>query len=353
MASLKKRPATGPAVAPATGGTSRGWLGLPLQRWRQLTQAGFFMLFILAPVCDIFRLDLNLKHFIFFGLDWTLGLDDFLAGRATALQASLNLVLRGFLPLLAIGGTLIYVSWKWGRLYCGWLCPHFSIVETINQTLRRAIGKQSLWDPKPLPTNNPDGSETRPDAIWWFGVIPLVIGCSVLWAVVLLTYLLPPAEIYANLWHGTPTRNQAIFLSAASLAFFVEFMFARHLFCRYACAVGLFQSLAWMANDKAMVVGFSRDRAKDCASCYSACDHVCPMRLTPRNVKRMMFACVQCGQCVDACEQTQDSNPNGSLLDWVQDQRAASEASFNAGTARTIMLKQDSGDAAKTAPKED
>ena len=108
-----------------------------------------------------------------------------------------------------------------------------------------------------------------------------------------------------------------------------------------------------MANDKAMVVGFSRDRAKDCASCYSAFDHVCPMRLTPRNVKRMMFACVQCGQCVDACEQTQDSNPNGSLLDWVQDQRAASEASFNVGTARTIMLKQDRGDAAKTALRKD
>lgn len=350
MASLKAPRSTGPAVAPAIPGSARGWLGLPLQLWRQLTQGGFFMLFILAPVFDIFRLDLNLKHFIFFGLDWTLGLDDFVAGRASALQASLNLLLRGFLPLLGVGGALIYVSWKWGRLYCGWLCPHFSIVETINQTLRRAIGKQSLWDAKALPARNPDGSETRPDAIWWFGVVPLVIGCSMLWAVVLLTYLLPPAEIYGNLWNASLTRNQAIFLGVGSLAFFVEFMFARHLFCRYACAVGLFQSLAWMANDKAMVVGFKRDRSKDCASCYSACDHVCPMRLTPRNVKRMMFACVQCGQCVDACDQTQESNPSGSLLDWVQDQRAASEASFNINTARTIMLKQAGDDAGKTAP---
>ena len=45
------------------------------------------------------------------------------------------------------------------------------------------------------------------------------------------------AEIYGNLWHGTLTRNQTIFLSAASIAFFVEFMFARHLFCRYGCAL--------------------------------------------------------------------------------------------------------------------
>ena len=324
-----------------------GWLGIPVQRWRLLTQGGFFLLFILAPVFDIFRLDLNLKHFIFFGMDWTLGLDDFLAGRASAGQAALNIVLRGFLPLLAIGGTLIFVSWKWGRLYCGWLCPHFSIVETINQTLRRAIGKQSLWDAKKLPVRNPDGSETRADAIWWFAVVPLVVGCAMLWAVALLTYLLPPAEIYGNLWHGTPTRNQAIFLTAASIAFFIEFMFARHLFCRYACAIGLFQSLAWMANDKAMVVGFKRDRAKDCSTCFSACDHVCPMRLHPRNVKRMMFACVQCGQCVDACEHTQADNPSGSLLNWVHDLRAESEAAFNMHDAKTIMLKRVPADAGK------
>lgn len=333
------RPSTGPRVAPATGSRKAGWLGVPVQRWRQMTQAGFFLLFILAPVFDIFRLDLNVKHLIFFGFDWTLGLDDFLAGRASAMQASLNIILRGFLPLLAIGGTLIYVSWKWGRLYCGWLCPHFSVVETINQALRRAIGKQSLWDKKPVPTRNPDGTETPHDAIWWFGVIPLVIGCAMLWAVVLLTYLLPPAEIYGNIWNGTLTRNQTIFLSAATIAFFVEFMFARHLFCRYACAVGFFQSLAWMANDKAMVVGFKREHAKDCSTCFSACDHVCPMRLNPRNVKRMMFACVQCGQCVDACEDTQEHNPNGSLLKWVHDIRAESEAAFNVREARTIMIK--------------
>ena len=123
-------------------------------------------------------------------------------------------------------------------------------------------------------------------------------------------------------------------LTAATIAFFVEFMFARHLFCRYGCAVGLFQSLAWMGNDKAMVIGFSRDRARDCASCNSACDQVCPMRLNPRNVKRMMFACVQCGQCVDACDHTQAANPDGALLNWVHDLRAESEAAFNARAAR-------------------
>lgn len=90
------------------------------------------------------------------------------------------------------------------------------------------------------------------------------------------------------------------FITAATTVLTLEFLFARHLFCRYACAIGLFQSFAWIANRKAMVVGFERPRLTDCADCLGghgpACDAVCPMRLKPRNVKRWMFACTQCGQ---------------------------------------------------------
>ncbi len=67
----------------------------------------------------------------------------------------------------------------------------------------------------------------------------------------------------------------------------IELLLARHLFCRYGCAVGLFQSLAWMANRRAMVVGFDRSRAAACAACSAACREV------------------------------QADNPHGSLLEWV------------------------------------
>ncbi len=312
-----------------------------VQAWRRFTQAAFFVAFILVPIFDIFRLDLNLKHFILFGQNWTLGLEHFVPGKSSPLDAAAAIFLRAILPLLTLAATILFVSWKWGRLYCGWLCPHFSMVETINQTLRRAIGKQSLWDKEPIPERNPDGTEIKADAIWWLGVIPLVILCAFTWALVLLTYLLPPAEIYGNLWQGQLTRNQSIFLIAASIAFFVEFMFARHLFCRYACALGLFQSLAWMANKKAMVVGFERQRARDCATCQSACDHACPMRLQPRSVKRMMFACVQCGQCIDACSHSQKTNPDGELLAWLNGQDAQSEAALNGKQARIITIHRE------------
>ncbi|MFA7096235.1 MAG: 4Fe-4S binding protein [Gammaproteobacteria bacterium] len=288
-----------------------------LQRKRLVARLAFFALFVLAPPLDILRLDLHLGHFILFGQDWTLGLDAFVEGRAGTGSAALNLTLRGLLPIALVAGGGIWVAWRYGRLYCGWLCPHFSVVELINGLMRRAGGKPTLWERTALPERLPDGRVIRPDARYWALVIPAVLGFAFLWAVVLLTYLLPPAEIYGNLWAGSLTRNQAVFLTAATVVFALEFLLARHLFCRFGCAVGLFQSLAWMANRRALVVGFDRTRVHACADCDAACDHACPMRLKPRSIKRLMFACTQCARCITACEQVQSNNPEGSLLQWV------------------------------------
>ena len=296
-----------------------------MQRQRLYFQIGFFVLFVLAPVFDVFRYDLAAGHAIIFGQPWRLGLEDFFAGRIDATQAGLGLMLRLFLPLLGGGALFIAAAWRWGRLYCGWLCPHFSVVETINLVMRHASGKPSVWESKPLPARNPDGSAFAVDARWWLVTVPLAVAFAMLWAVVLLTYLIAPAEVYGNLLHLAPTRNQAVFEGVGTIVLSLEFLFARHLFCRYGCAVGLFQSLAWMTNRGAMVVGYKRERASRCAQCNRsigapACEVVCPMRLKPRTAKNQMFTCTQCAQCVAACASVQQ--PSGSLLAWVEHENA-------------------------------
>ncbi len=309
------------------------------QKKRLAFQAGFFALFVLAPVFDLLRFDLTAGHAWLLGMEWRLGLDDFLAGQIGALEAGANVLLRLFVPIFAGAAAFLWVAWKWGRLYCGWLCPHFSVVETINKLMLRASGKPSVWEKKLLPPWQADGTPRPRDARWWLAVVPAAVFFAFLWAVVLLTYLLPPAEVYGNLFRAELTRNQALFIGVATLVLSMEFLFARHLFCRYACAVGLFQSLAWMSNRDGMVVGFERKRAADCATCLpdreSACDAVCPMRLTPRNIKRLMFTCTQCGQCLEACEQSQQGNPQGPLLQWVSHEAARqNEAGFRSGRDR-------------------
>ncbi|MCB1887807.1 MAG: 4Fe-4S binding protein [Rhodocyclaceae bacterium] len=296
--------------------------GAVRQDLRHLAQVAFFVLFVAAPVFDLLRYDLVAGHAWFLGMEWHVGFDDYSAGRIGLGEITGNVLLRIFVPILGVGAALLLVAWRWGRLYCGWLCPHFSVVETINRLMLRALGKPSLWDDRRLPPREPDGTPIRFDRRWWLVTVPLAVAFAFVWAVVLLTYLLPPFEVYANLLAGSPTRNQAIFITAGTVVLSLEFLFARHLFCRFACAVGLFQSLAWMGNRSAMVVGFARERGADCGDCYAACNHVCPMRLKPRTVKQLMFTCTQCAQCVSACETTQRDNPSGPLLQWVGQEAA-------------------------------
>jgi ferredoxin-type protein NapH len=303
----------------------------PLQRRRALFQLGFFALFVLAPVLDIFRFDLTRGHAVLLGQDWRLGLDAFVAGETGAASVALSLLLRGLLPIVLVGGGLLWVAWRWGRLYCGWLCPHFSVVELINGLMRRAIGRPSLWGRGPLPERQPDGTRLTPSRWYWLPTLAAVLGFAFLWALVLLTYLLPPVEVYGGLLQGRLGQGPTIFLTAATAVFATDFLLARHLFCRFGCAVGLFQSLAWMGNDRAMVVGFDSARAAACHDCNNACDNACPMRLKPRTLKRSMFTCTECAQCISACASVQAGGrgdrglavrPRESLLRWVEGQEA-------------------------------
>ena len=293
-----------------------------MQTQRLIWRSAFFVLFILAPPLNIFRFDLTLNHFILLWHPWTLGTEAFQQGEISTLEMTLNMFLRFLLPIGLVVTTGAFISWKWGRLYCGWLCPHFSVVEMINSLMRRASGKLSIWDKDLLPEKQMDGTNVKPKKVWWLLTALAVLAFSFLWAVALLTYLLPPKEIYGNLISGNLTRNQFIFITVATTLLTLEFTVARHLFCRFGCAVGVFQSLVWMGNKRAMVVGFDRDRAKLCTDCDASCEHACPMRLKPRSIKRKMFTCTQCMQCVDACEKVQTGTKESPLLKMLGDQCA-------------------------------
>lgn len=308
------------------------------RRW--LTRSGFFALFVLAPPLDIFRLDLTLGHFILLGHNWTLGLDALQRAEIGPLMAAWNILWRGFLPILLLVGGGLWIAWRYGRLYCGWLCPHYSVVETINQLMQRACGKPSLWEKRPLPARQPDGRLRQPDRRYWPLLGLAVVSFAALWAVTLLTYLLPPAQVYSNLLNFDLPRNQALFLGVATLAFTLEFTFARHLFCRYVCAAGLFQSIAWMGNKTALVVAYDRNRARACLDCNAACDNACPMRLKPRSIKRKMFTCTQCTVCISACEQVQRDNTDGPLLHWVQGLAALEVSDREAKPPRSLKHPQ-------------
>ncbi len=282
------------------------------QNYRRFTRSAFFTLFLLAPVLDIFRLDLNQGHFILLGLDWTLGVDP--GTQADAMGLAAQVMLRVFLPGMALLAAGIWLVWRYGRLYCGWLCPHFSVVEGLDALMQRCLGRRSVWE-----RLRGEGRGRAAAGRVTFATACLAV--AFLWALTLLTYLVTPSQVYTGLAALELPRWQGIFLTAATTVFAVDFVLARHFFCKYGCAVGVFQSLIWMGNPRGLVVRFDAHRARDCRDC-NACDLACPMRLPPRGMKRAKFTCTQCLECVSACADVQRDNPRGPLLHWVAGEAA-------------------------------
>ena len=279
------------------------------QQLRLLTRSAFFLLYLLTPVFDIFRFDLDANKFIFLQQPIDLGIDAFRLQQISVLEMLWHFVEIMFLPVFSIIVMGALITWRWGLVYCGWFCPHESVVEIVNHLMRRASGKFTLWDRKILPEKQLDGTHIVPDKRWWWVTAVVIFLLAFTWAISLLSYLVSPKEVYGNLISLNFTSTQSIFLIIATSLFALEFTFARHLFCRFGCSLGLFQSLVWMLNKKALVVGFDRSRVKECKDCDKSCEIACPIKLKPRVIKRKMYSCSQCMRCIDACAAVQSHSP--------------------------------------------
>ncbi len=306
---------------------------------RNYWQAAFFTLFLVAPILNVFRLDLYEGHFYFLTMDWSLDLQSVLNDNEAPFAVAQRVFLRVLFPVVSFIVIVGWLVWKYGRIYCGWLCPHFSVVEMVNKSLRRSLGKLSVWDKEPLPIKQQDGTEIQPTKKWLPVTVFVVLFFSGLWSITLLTYLLPPKVIWVNLLNMELTRNQALFIGIGTFLFSIEFAFARHLFCRFGCAIGVFQSLIWMGNNHSMVVGFDRKNAKYCSDCDASCEHACPMRIKPRQIKRLKFTCTQCQSCVTACSTIQNSQGRASLLQMVEDDCALGESQRGFGRRPKVAIE--------------
>ncbi|MBU2873689.1 4Fe-4S binding protein [Marinobacter salexigens] len=279
-----------------------------LQSKRLFTRVSFFGLFLLAPVLNIFRYDLTEARFVLLGFPLSFNLNLDWVVQSSPSDVASQVLLWFILPILVLVPLVLWVAWKWGRIYCGWLCPHFSVVETINDLMTRITGRPTLWEAFK--------KGRRGKFIHWAG---LTLACSLIgfsWALAMLSYLLPPIPLYTDLVTSNLSFYPSVFLAIATLVFTLDFLFARHLFCKYGCAFGVVQSIAWMTHGRGKLVTFDTTRAAACQNCTKACDEACPMRLPTRSHKRAKFSCTQCLQCVSACREVQKNNPEGSLLHW-------------------------------------
>ena len=193
-----------------------------------------------------------------------------------------------------------------GRVWCGYACPQtvwtdlFILVERWiegDRNARLRLHRQS-WD----------GEKVRKRAVKWFVWLLIAIGTGGAW----VFYFTDAPTLLGNLLAGTAHPAAYITVAILTATTFAFGGFAREQICIYACPWPRIQ--AAMMDEDTLTIGYREWRGEprgkqgmegngDCIDCM-ACVNVCPMGIDIRDGQQM--ACITCGLCIDACNDTMD-----------------------------------------------
>jgi polyferredoxin len=181
--------------------------------------------------------------------------------------------------------ALCAVSFLYGRLWCGWVCPQ-TLASDFAESVKQGVDRVFLAWP-----GRPQYVVSR--SIW----TALMLATSIGTGAILACYWLAPSTVgnaTARPWTD-PTAAFAVYAVAAAIA--ADLLWIRRKFCSDACPYGAF--LGTLADNNTLAVRYLDERDDDCIRC-GKCVTDCPMGI---DIKKGVgqYACIGCGECVDAC----------------------------------------------------
>lgn len=205
--------------------------------------------------------------------------------------------------------ALFYVSSKYGRIWCGFVCPQtiwtllFLWVEHRiegNRQQRIKLDKQKLSVDKVL-------KKTAKHISWQ--------AISVLTGVVFMSYFVPAIDIYTEFFTFDISPLISAWIMFFALCTYINASWIREKMCQHMCPYARFQSV--MFNETTKVVTYDEIRGEqrgprklnqpkpdhlgDCVDC-NLCVVVCPVGIDIRD--GLQYDCINCGLCIDACDET-------------------------------------------------
>jgi len=275
---------------------------------RRLTQFLFIAIAIIIPVSGLLRIDLVAGAFVVLGhqIWWA---DFFL--------------IFGLWMLLASGMVMLYSTV--GTAFCGWACPQNTLSEIANEWTYRLLGKRADMS---VSGEKMKVAESKNRLLNWVVLGLILLAMSMLLALIPLLYFYPPDVIWSFMTFRDDERLASslhyIYVIFVILIL-VDVSVVRHFWCRFMCVYRVWQH--GFKTKQTLKIAYDDTRSSECEKC-NYCSTSCFIGLDPRNTD-MYDSCINCGECIDACDQLQAKKGETGLLSFARGASGKSSALRN------------------------
>jgi polyferredoxin len=266
----------------------------PRFHWkRRVVQIVTLALAIMIPASGLFRIDPEAGAFVV--LDRQIWFSDFF------LMAGLWIfLLSGLVMLYSTAGTV----------FCGWVCPQNSLSEWANYLMKKLLGKRAEVS---LNGEAPKVAALKNKALNWLLLLAAFLLASMLIALIPLFYFYPPDLV----WNFVILKDDARLAgslhwiySVCVLIIFLDIALIRHFWCRFSCIYRVWQHS--FKTKQTLHVTYDASRSDECAKC-NYCATSCFIDIDPRKTD-IYDSCINCGECIDACNQLHAKDGQPGLL---------------------------------------
>ena len=271
-------------------------------RWkRRAVQITILLLLVLIPVSGLFRIDPENGALVVLG--WQIWFADFF------LISGLWIILASVLV------TLYSVA---GTVFCGWACPQNTLAEWANHMTHKLLGKRAEVS---LNGDAPKVAAAKNKALNWTLLGLSFLCAAMLVALLPLLYFYPPDVVWSFITLRTHARLAGSLYwiySVWVLIIFLDIAVLRHFWCRFACVYRVWQHS--FKTKETLHVVYDASRVDECEKC-NYCVTTCFIELDPRKTE-IYDSCINCGDCIDACNNLQAKKGGTGLLRFELGQRA-------------------------------
>ena len=264
----------------------------PRYHWkRRATQFGALLLISLIPFLGVFRIDFATASFFILNRQVPWSNYPFLFGLS-----------------LAVATAPIITYMTIGSVFCGWACPQNLFSEMANGLTKTLLGKRA--DVR-IHGEGLIVAASKNRLVNWLALGLSFIAASMVLGYIFLMFFYTRADMWAFAT-GSVERQPSMIAMYVITCFliFIDIATVRYLYCDYPCLYRV--GLRLFRPKEALRVSYDASRSDACAKCHY-CAASCITDIQPTRI-RITDTCVDCGECIDACDRLQAKSGKKGLL---------------------------------------